>query len=88
MQVPLAALTERSAPPRRPDATIERVITDSRLARPGTCSFRWSPSATVMTSSAQRWSPGATAALSERSADNLGPDSLPACCSWPTPGRR
>ena len=73
MQVPLAALTE----PLRAtlvgsDATIERVITDSRLARPGDLFVPLVAERDGHDFIGAALAAGATAALSERSADNLG----------------
>ncbi|MBP7406459.1 MAG: UDP-N-acetylmuramoyl-tripeptide--D-alanyl-D-alanine ligase [Candidatus Microthrix sp.] len=75
MQVPLAALTE----PLRAtlvgsDATIERVITDSRLARPGDLFVPLVAERDGHDFIGAALAAGATAALSERSADNLGLD--------------
>jgi UDP-N-acetylmuramoyl-tripeptide--D-alanyl-D-alanine ligase len=73
MQVPLAAL---SAPLRATlvgsDATIERVITDSRLARPGDLFVPLVAERDGHDFIGAALAAGATAALSERSADDLG----------------
>ncbi|MBP9066463.1 MAG: UDP-N-acetylmuramoylalanyl-D-glutamyl-2, 6-diaminopimelate--D-alanyl-D-alanine ligase, partial [Candidatus Microthrix sp.] len=75
MQVPLAALT---SPLRATligaDATIDRVITDSRLARPGDLFVPLVAERDGHDFVAAALAAGATAALSERGTDDLGLD--------------